>query len=420
MVPPAAPRFRGAGAVDFNPVSPETGVAAPARRRRRGVAVFVARVLAILTACWLVVGAVAAPALPGGGWFALAAWLLFTAAPLGTFILTRARRWYPGSLVRVLVFRPLWYAQFSVLLLAPLAAVAALAGAPFGAAGPAGRWTLALGAALLAALWLAGYLGSRRLETRRLVAVLPALPAWLDGFTVAQLSDLHVGPHTSRRFLARVAAAVNAARPDLIAVTGDLVDDFPRDVDHYAAALGALRAPLGVFAIPGNHEVYSGWKELRERLERLPLTLLVNRAATVSVNGNALAVVGTGDPAGGRDGDPGPDIARALAGVSDGRFVLALAHNPALWPALAERGVPLTLSGHTHWGQLGFPRRGWCLASPFLELAMGAHVRGASALYIHPGTNYWGIPFRLGHAAEVAVITLRRGEKTAIRDASGR
>jgi predicted MPP superfamily phosphohydrolase len=100
--------------------------------------------------------------------------------------------------------------------------------------------------------------------------------------------------------------------------------------------------------------------------------------------------------------------------VERGSFVLALAHNPALWPPLAARGVPITLSGHTHWGQLAIPRLGWCLASPFLSLAMGSHVRGDSLLYIHPGSNYWGLPFRLGTPAEVAIITLRRGPEPAL------
>lgn len=387
-----------------------------ARRARREIAVFVVRVLAILTCCWTVVGIVAAPVLPGGGRTVMALWVLFTPVPLGVFIVTRARGIYPGALVRVLVFRPLWYAQFFVLLLAPVGALAALGGLPFGAAGGAARGALAVGAAALLLAALAGYLGSRRLEVRRLVVTLPGLPVSMDGLVLAQISDLHVGPQTSRRFLARVAGAVREERPDLIAVTGDLVDDFARDIDHYAAAFGALEAPLGVFAIPGNHEVYSGWPELRARLEALPLTLLVNRSATVHHGGGSFAVVGTGDPAGGRSGDVAPDIGSALAGVPDGSFVLALAHNPALWPALSARQVPLTLSGHTHWGQLGFRRWGWCLASPFLELAMGSHVRNGSVLYIHPGTNYWGIPFRLGHAAQVAILTLRRGEKAEVSD----
>src|SRR4029079_18653797 len=87
-----------------------------------------------------------------------------------------------------------------------------------------------------------------------------------------------------------------------------------------------------------------------------------------------------------------------------------LAHNPALWPALAARGVALTLSGHTHWGQFALPRLGWSLASPFLRHAMGAHHEREALLYINPGTGYWGIPFRLGALPEVTLVTLRRGE----------
>jgi len=394
--------------------SPSAG---PPPLPRRAVAAFVARVLAILTACWAVTGFLAAPVLPGGGWTAAAAWALLTLAPLAAFILTRVRRRYPGGLVRVAVFRPMWYAQLGVLLLAPAGAAAALAGAPFSAAGTAGRAAIAAAGAVLVLGAVAGYFGSRRLAVRRLAVTLPGLPAAAEGLVVAQISDLHVGPQTSRRFLARVAAAVEAAQPDLIAVTGDLVDDFPPDAAHYAAAFGALRAPLGVFAIPGNHEVYSGWAELRPRLEALPLTLLVNRSVAVRRDGGSFTLAGTGDPAAAA-GELAPDLDRTLAGVPAGGFVLALAHNPALWPALARRGVALTLSGHTHWGQLGFPRWGWCLASPFLELAMGWHERGGALLYIHPGTNYWGIPFRLGHAAEVAVLTLRRGEKAEISEES--
>jgi len=383
---------------------------------RRAIARFVVWVLGILTACWAVVGVAAAPLVPGGVWTAAAAWALLTLVPLGLFILTRLWKIYPGALVRLLVFRPMWYAQFFMLLLAPPTVVAAVLGLPFGAAGGAARTVLGVAGVALALVALAGYAGSRRLEIRRIAVTVPGLPAGLDGLVVAQISDLHVGPHTPRRFLARVADGVRAARPDLIAVTGDLVDDFARDAERYAAAFGGLRAPLGVFAIPGNHEVYSGWRDLRGRLEALPLTLLVNRSAVVSRGESRMVVVGTGDPAAADGSDAAPDLDRALAGVPDGVFVLALAHNPALWPGLAARGVPLTLSGHTHWGQFGFRRWGWCLASPFLELAMGSHVRDGSLLYIHPGTNYWGIPFRIGHAAQVAVITLRRGETAEVRD----
>lgn len=88
--------------------------------------------------------------------------------------------------------------------------------------------------------------------------------------------------------------------------------------------------------------------------------------------------------------------------------MIALAHNPALWPALAKRGVALTLSGHTHWGQFALPSLGWSLASPFLKHAMGAYREQGSLLYINPGTGYWGIPFRIGALPEVTLVRLWR------------
>jgi hypothetical protein len=104
-----------------------------------------------------------------------------------------------------------------------------------------------------------------------------------------------------------------------------------------------------------------------------------------------------------------------MARVPSDTTVIALAHNPALWPALAKHGVALTLSGHTHWGQFALPHLDWSLASPFLDLAMGAHIERDSALYISPGTGYWGIPFRLGASPEVTLVTLRRGDATTAR-----
>ena len=401
-------------------MSTEPALAPAQRGQWRAIALFVALLLTLLSACWSLVGSLLAPVLPGGWWTVLGAALLLTANPLATLLAARALGAYAGAPVRLLVFRPFWYALFLLLLLTLAGAGGALLGAAFGRAAEAGRLAMLAATAMFAAVATAGYVGNRRLEIRRCVAALPGLPAALDGLTIAQISDLHVGPQTSRLFLERVARAVREASPELIAVTGDLVDDFPGDVDRYAEVLGRLAAPLGVYVVPGNHEVYTGWDAVRERLDRLPLRVLLNEAVTVSRNGGRLSVAGTGDPAfgPGSRGAAAPDIERALAGVPPGTFVLALAHNPALWPALAARGVNLTLSGHTHWGQVAFPGLGWCLASPFLRLAMGVHVRGDSLLYIHPGTGYWGLPLRIGHAAQVALIELRRGERAALSDAA--
>ena len=362
-----------------------------------------------------------------GGWATVAAAALVTTAPL--LVLVRGFRGdaYPSAATRLWLVRPFWYVQAALPLLAGAGALGALLGWPFGVAGVAGRGSVALALTLLGAAAAAGYAGSRRLRVARLEARFPDLPAALDGTRIVQLSDLHVGPHTSRRHLARVAAAVRAARPDLIVHTGDQVDDFARDVHVFADAFRDLDAPLGVFAVAGNHDVYAGWRAVREGMETMGITVLVNEAVALSRGDARLWLAGTGDPAGasarmaaGGGEAAAPDIPRTLAGIPADGFSVVLAHNPVLWPALARGGARLTLSGHTHHGQLAIPRLGWSLATPFLDHAMGTHRDGASLLYIHPGTNYWGLPFRIGALPEVAVLTLRRapGEEPAIRPAS--
>jgi len=370
-------------------------------------------VLFVWTAgCWLVIGALLRSLLPGG-WLTVLGAAILCMAPILVRIRNLGGEAYPSVLARLWLYRPFWYIQLFIPLLALAGLAGALAGLPFGASGPVGRWALALAALGLAGLALVGYAGTRRLVVRRLDVDFADLPPGLDGMRIAQISDLHVGPHTSRRHLARIADAVRVAEPDLVAITGDQVDDYARDVEPFAAAFHGLSAPLGVFAIPGNHDVYAGWSAVQQGLEAMGITVLVNRALPLEHNGARFWVAGTGDPAGRRGSAVAPDVDRTLAGVPPDGFTLALAHNPALWPALAERGVELTLSGHTHYGQLAIPRLGWSLASPFLELAMGAHRRGGSRLYINPGTNYWGIPFRIGTRPEVTVLTLRRRAEAA-------
>lgn len=381
------------------------------------------RILTLLflwtAACWLVIGGLLRPLLPGG-WLTVLAAALLSISPRLWMLRSRGRSIYPSALTRLWLARPFWYTQLFLPLLAVSGLLGIVAGLPFAASGTAGRWALGSAAVLLGGLGVAGYAGARRLVVRRLDVGVEDLPPGLEGMRIVQISDLHVGPHTSRRYLARVASAVRDARPDLIAITGDQVDDYARDVEPFAAAFGGLSAPLGVFAIPGNHDVYAGWPAVHRGLEAMGLTVLVNRAVAVERHGVRFWVAGTGDPAGRRGTPVAPDIERTLADIPRGAFTLALAHNPALWPALAERGVELTLSGHTHYGQIAIPRLGWSLASPFLEHAMGRHRRDGSQLYINPGTNYWGIPFRLGTPPEVTVLTLRRGSTAPFRTRPGR
>ena len=387
--------------------------------RPPGIVPLLGMLLAVLATAWIVVGSVLAPELDGGWTTIGIAAGLVTVVPLGLFLVTRMLGLYPGRLFRLTVFRFLWYSHF-LLLLSMLAGIAgmlagslgALAGLGSETIGDWGRIAMALTAAVFGVGMIAGYWGSRQLVLTEFDVVHPALPPGLDGLTIVQISDVHVGPHTRVKVLAAIAEAARLARPDLIAITGDLIDDFDEDVEHYAAGLGSLAAPLGVFVIAGNHDIYANWRKVRARLARLTQRVLMNEHVMLTHGGAMFALAGTGDPAAGhRTGSAGggPDIPATMDAIPLGAFSLVLAHNPVLWPSLAERGAHVTLSGHTHWGQLAIPALGWCLASPFLRHAMGSHVRGESLLYIHPGTNYWGIPFRLGAPPEVAVLTLRRG-----------
>ena len=372
--------------------------------------VITARLGLYLGASWLIVGALANGLFPHA-LLAVVAIALYTTLPLAVYARWRGWPFYPKAAFRLLVVRPFWYTQLVLPFLSVGATVGVLIGALFGQPLLGGRIAAAVVLCILGSVLFAGYLGTRRLVVREVDASIPGLPQEFDGLAIAQVSDLHVGPHTSRRFLDRVARTIHDLSPDVVAVTGDLVDDRAEDVAAYASALGRLDAPLGVFMIAGNHDVYAGWDTVEHRLRNeVPARLLLNEAHLIRRGDATLVLAGTGDPAGGHRGNSraAPDVERTLAGAPNGSTVIALAHNPALWPALAKRGVALTLSGHTHWGQLALPSLGWSLASPFLTHAMGAYREHESLLYISPGTGYWGIPFRLGAFPEVTLVRLRR------------
>ena len=389
----------------------------PPRRRRRSAASIAARVVLYFVAGWATIAILASGLFPGA-LAATAALALWFTLPLLVFLRWRGWPFYPNAAFRLLVVRPFLYANLMLPLVAGAGILGLVGGAAFGRAIAGGRALAAIVFVALGIALIAGYVGSKLLVVRHVDAFVPGLSTRFDGLKIAQLSDLHVGPHTSPRFIGRVVRATHALAPDLIAITGDLVDDRAEDVAIYAKLLGELTAPDGVFMIPGNHDVYAGWDDVEDALRRADLgTVLVNEARMLRRGNDAIAIVGTGDPAGGRRGTSraAPDIDRALADLPADAPVVAFAHNPSLWPSLAARGVALTLSGHTHWGQLALPKLGWSLASPFLAHAMGAHTQDDSLLYISPGTGYWGIPFRLGARPEVTLVTLRSANAAAAR-----
>jgi uncharacterized protein len=369
---------------------------------------------------WLGVGAVSGQ--PALGALVLFAVCVYVTAPLFAFFAGGIGwRRYPRAAFRLWVVRPAIYAQ----LLLPIVTASALLGLIIGAIGgnalAGGRIGAATALLLSGAVLIAGWLGSRSLVVRDVEVRVPDLPAAFEGLRIVQVSDLHLGPQTSRRFLEGVTAAVRSLSPDMVAITGDLIDDRAEDTRLFAAWLETLGAPAhGVYLIPGNHDVYAGWSDVHASLlQHTSAHVLVNESQPITRGGAVLAVVGLGDPAArgaipAHASNAAPDVQRAFSGVPRGAPVVAFAHNPALWPSIARHGAVLTLSGHTHWGQFALPRRGWSLASPFLAHAMGAYQEGEALLYVHPGTGFWGIPFRLGAYPEVALITLRAASAASI------
>ncbi|MFW6051551.1 MAG: metallophosphoesterase, partial [Myxococcota bacterium] len=236
---------------------------------------------------------------------------------------------------------------------------------------------------------------------------LPGLSPRLDGYTIAQLSDIHFGTFVEDAELEAAASLVRRARPDLIVLTGDLVDHDPRYADHLGRLARRLR-PLardGVVAVPGNHDYYAGIDAVLEMLRRAGARVLFNQGRVVGDRGGAFALLGVDDIWSPRNGTgPGPDLDRALGMVPPDLPRVLLCHNPAYFPEAADR-VQLQLSGHTHGGQVNVGVRLADLVLPYGYVA-GRYRRGESLLYVNRGFGTAGPPARIGAAPEVTRIVL--------------
>ncbi len=244
-----------------------------------------------------------------------------------------------------------------------------------------------------------------RATVRELEVTVEGLPHAFDGYRVAQLSDTHLGSLTPVEQLLEWVATANACTPDLVALTGDYVTNGTRFHEAAADVFARLRAPDGVIAVLGNHDNFGGCEPLSSALRAGGIRLLMNEHAVIERHGARLVVVGVDDVFSRR-----ADVAKAFSGVEEGAPVLGLAHDPRLFPAMAERGARLVLSGHTHWGQVGVPyaSRLMNVARPFFRFPGGlfAHASGAK-LWVSPGLGTTGPPVRLGVAPEITVLVLR-------------
>lgn len=233
------------------------------------------------------------------------------------------------------------------------------------------------------------------------------LPKNLNGFTIAQISDIHASSLLDRNRLVEVVKQTNQLEPDLIAITGDIVDGKTETRLQDVLTLKKLRAPFGVFAVEGNHEHYVDYDAWMKVFPTLNMKVLHNSHEILNVRGAQLAVVGITDPMAIRYHRDAPNIEKAMQGVPDGVVTILLSHQVKFSRDYSRYPIALQLSGHTHGGQiLGMHWLAQFLNKGFVK---GLYHVGNMLLYVNRGAGLWyGFPIRLGISSEITLVTLRK------------
>jgi predicted MPP superfamily phosphohydrolase len=249
---------------------------------------------------------------------------------------------------------------------------------------------------------------ARGFVVRRVRVPLAKLPAHASGYRIVQMTDVHVGPTIGRGYVEEIVAKTNALAPDMVVITGDLVDGSVEQLGPLVAPLANLRARDGVFFVTGNHEYYSGADAWLAHLPTLGIRVLRNQR--VDIRG-LFDLAGVDDTSAARMlPHHGQDVAGAVAGRDPSRAVVLLAHQPKALTHAVAADVDLQLSGHVHGGQL-VPFN-WLvrLDQPLLS---GLHRIRDTWVYVSTGTGYWGPPMRVGTGSELTHIELLSGDGEA-------
>jgi len=239
---------------------------------------------------------------------------------------------------------------------------------------------------------------------KHLTVPIEGLDPRLDGLRIAHLSDLHIGAITPKAWGERWVRAANEQGADVPVITGDLVTSGVEFHEDIAAVVGELRAPLGVFVSMGNHDYFGEGEPLISLMEARGACVLRNEGRVLERNGQSFHLAAIDDTWTRRD-----DLKKALQERPSGLLSILLAHDPERFPHAAKAGVDLTLSGHTHGGQLAVPFLSRVLSLSHLthHYHVGFYRKGRATLYVHPGLGTTGPPIRLGVAPAVVIHTLR-------------
>lgn len=250
-----------------------------------------------------------------------------------------------------------------------------------------------------------GYANATRIPEVKTVEIpVTDLPEGLDGFRIVQLTDIHVSPTIKRPFIEAVVEQANLLQPDMVAVTGDLVDGSVNRLRYDVAPLSGLKAADGCFFVTGNHEYYSGVDSWVHHVRSLGFQVLLNQHHLISRKGARILVAGVTDYRGGRfDEKHHSDPMKAMKNAPDSDYKILLAHQPKSIFQAADAGFDLQISGHTHGGQF-FP---WTLFVGMTQpYTVGLDQHRGTHIYVSRGTGYWGPPLRLGSSSEITLIKL--------------
>ena len=259
--------------------------------------------------------------------------------------------------------------------------------------------------ALALLITLVGLYGARRPPRVKVVDVpMKDLPPALNGFKIAQISDMHVGPTIKRPAMKYVVATINKLEPDVVAITGDLVDGNVYELSRHVAPLAGLRSRHGTFFVTGNHEYYSGVQPWLKYLPTLGVRVLLNEHVILLHHHAPIVLAGVTDfSAASYDTSHRSDVALAITGAPRAAVKVLLAHQPRSAQAAEAAGFDLQISGHTHGGQF-LP---WNFFVRFQQpFTAGLHRVNEMLIYISRGTGYWGPPKRFGAPSEITLLRL--------------
>jgi len=259
---------------------------------------------------------------------------------------------------------------------------------------------------------IAAYNGQKAPQVNEVEVQIEHLPKELDGLRLVQLSDLHVSRLLGKKWLHEVVVRANALNPDVIVITGDLIDGYVPARDFDISPLSELRPKKGVFVSLGNHEYYFDHRAWTRKFQTQGLYVLINEHVFIRQGGKHLVLAAVSDEAAEKAGAEMPDLRKALDGVSPAEPIVLLRHRPNGAADSQKLGVDLQLAGHTHGGMILGVDRVVAIAND--GLVSGMYRRGGTNIYVNNGTGIWnGFPLRLGRPAEITVFTLVANRRSA-------